>query len=93
MAFEFPLLFICAASFVDSCHVLFSFYRHLKGNGEPDLPFKIELWDDHDRHVEEVIALTSDFANACGAYEEAVKCGPGKLITLRQKARVIKKSR
>ena len=71
-------------------HVLFSFYRHLE-NGEPDLPFKIELWDDHDRHVEEVIALTSDFANACGAYEEAVKCRPGKLITLRQKARVIKK--
>ena len=60
---------------------------------EPDLPFKIELWDDHDRHIEEVIALTSDFASACGAYEEAVKRRPGKLITLRQKARVIKKSR
>ena len=37
---------------------------------------------------EEVIALASD---ACGAYEEAVKRRPGKLITLRQKARVIKR--
>ena len=38
-------------------------------------------------------ALTSDYASACGAYDEAVKRRPGKLITLRQKARVIKKSR
>lgn len=58
-----------------------------------DLPFKIELWDDADRHIEEVIALASDYASACGAYDEAVKRRPGKLVTLRQKARVIKKSR
>ena len=43
----------------------------------------IELWDDADRRIEEVIALASDFASACGAYEEAVKQQPGKLITLR----------
>jgi hypothetical protein len=61
--------------------------------GEQDLPFRIELWDDADRHIEEVIALASDFASACGAYDEAVKRRPGKLITLRQKARVIKRSR
>jgi hypothetical protein len=60
---------------------------------DDDLPFRVELWDDGDRHVEEVIALTADFATACGAYEEAVKRRPRKLITLRQKARVIKKSR
>ena len=57
------------------------------------MPFKIKLRDDADRHIEEVIALASDFASACGAYDEAVKRRPGKLITLRQKARVIKKSR
>jgi hypothetical protein len=61
--------------------------------GEQNLPFRIELWDDADRHIEEVIALASDFASACGAYDEAVKRRPGKLITLRQKARVIKRSR
>ena len=64
----------------------------MSGGGQ-DLPFRIELWDDADRHIEEVIALASDFASACGAYDEAVKRRPGKLITLRQKARVIKKSR
>jgi hypothetical protein len=48
---------------------------------------------DGDRHVEEVIALVSDFFSAQSAYEEAVRRRPGKLITLRQKARVIKKSR
>jgi hypothetical protein len=43
--------------------------------------------------MEKVIALASDFASACGAYDEAVKWRPGKPITLRQKARVIKRSR
>ena len=60
---------------------------------DDDLPFRIELWDDKDLRVEEVIALTSDFFAASCAYEEAVKRRPGKLITLRQKARVIKRSR
>jgi hypothetical protein len=61
--------------------------------GDEDLPFGIELWDDADRHIEELHAFTSDFASACGAYDEAVKHRPGKLITLRQKARVMRKSR
>jgi hypothetical protein len=30
------------------------------GNGEHDLPFKIELWDDADTRIKEVIALTAD---------------------------------
>ena len=57
-----------------------------------DLPFRVELWDDKDSHIEEVIALSSDYATARSAYEEAVS-RPGKLITLRQKTRVIQKSR
>ena len=60
---------------------------------DDDLPYRVELWDDADRRIEEVIALASDYASACGAYDEAVRRRPGKLITLRQKARVIKKSR
>ena len=63
------------------------------GGRDDNLPFRIELWDEADRHIEEVIALAADFASGCGAYDEAVKRRPGKLITLRQKARVIKKSR
>jgi hypothetical protein len=38
-----------------------------------DLPFRVELWDDKDSHIEEVIALASDYATARSAYEEAVK--------------------
>jgi hypothetical protein len=43
---------------------------------DDDLPFRVELWDDHDSHVEEVIALASDYATARGAYEEAIKRRP-----------------
>ena len=63
------------------------------GGEEADLPFRIELWDDADRHVEELIALIGDYATANGAYEEAVRRRRVKLITLRQKARVIKRSK
>jgi hypothetical protein len=63
------------------------------GGRDDDLPFRIELWDDGDRHVEELIALAADFTTAQTTYNDAVKRRPGKLITLRQKARVIKKSR
>ena len=43
--------------------------------------------------VEELIALVGDFATPNGQYEEAIKRRTGKLITLRQKTRVIKRSR
>jgi hypothetical protein len=60
---------------------------------DAELPFRIEVWDDQDRYVEELIALVSDFTTAQRTYNEVVRRRPGKLITLRQKARVIKKSR
>ena len=61
--------------------------------GDDELTFRIELWDDADPRVDELIALVGDFATAQATYNDAVKRRPGKLITLRQKARVIKKSR
>ena len=61
--------------------------------GDDSLPFRVELWDDKDQHIEELVSLVSDFSSALVTYEEAVKRRPGKLITLRQQARVIKKSR
>ena len=54
-----------------------------------DLPFRVELWDDKDSHVEELIALVGDHGVAQAAYKEAVKRRPGKLITLRQKSRLL----
>jgi hypothetical protein len=39
--------------------------------GRPyDLPYSVELWDHTDSHVEELIALTTDYRVARGAYEE-----------------------
>ena len=62
--------------------------------GRPyDLPYSVELWDDADSYVEELIALTADYRVARAAFEEAVKRRPGKIITLRQKARLLADSR
>ena len=62
--------------------------------GRPyDLPYSVELWDDADSHVEELIALTGDYRVARAAFEEAVKRRPGRIITLRQKTRLLADSR
>jgi hypothetical protein len=63
------------------------------GANEQDLPYRVELWDEPDPHVEELIALTTDHAVARAAFTEAVKRRPGKIIILRQKSRVLADSR
>ena len=60
---------------------------------EHDLPFRIEVWDDSDSRVDELIALVGDHAVAQVAFAEAVRRRPGKLVTLRQKSRVLDESR
>src|SRR5262245_46181372 len=47
---------------------LFS-YAFMGCCGDDNLPFRVELWDDKDRHIEELIALVSDYSCALGAYE------------------------
>jgi hypothetical protein len=44
---------------------------------------------DANSHVEELIALTGDYRVARAAYEEAIKRRPGRIVTLRQKARLL----
>ena len=62
--------------------------------GRPyDLSYSVELWDDADSHVEELIALTGDYRVARAAFEEAVKQWPGRIVTLRQKTRLLADSR
>jgi hypothetical protein len=53
------------------------------GEAQP-LPYGIEMWDDRAAHVEELIALVTD---------HAVARRPDKVITLRQKSRVLADSR
>jgi len=60
---------------------------------EQELAYRIEMWDALDTHVEELIALVSDHAVARAAFVEAVRRRPGKIITLRQKSRVLADSR
>jgi len=54
-----------------------------------DLPYSVELWDEGDTRVEELIALTGDYNVARAAYQEAIKRRPGRIVTLRQKTRVL----
>jgi hypothetical protein len=62
--------------------------------GRPfDLPYIVEQWDDTDSHVEELVALTGDYRVARAAYEEAIKGRPGRIVTLRQKTRLLADSR
>ena len=62
--------------------------------GRPfDLPYMVDQWDDTDSRVKELIALTGDYRVARAAYEEAVKQRPGRIVTLRQKTRLLADSR
>jgi hypothetical protein len=58
-----------------------------------DLPYRVEQWDDADRHVEELSALSGDYRVAKAAFDQAVKARHGRIITLRQKARLLDDSR
>jgi hypothetical protein len=53
----------------------------------------VEQWDDADSHVEELIALIGDYRVARAAFEEVVKRRPGRIVTLRQKTRLLADSR
>ena len=58
------------------------------GGRDEDLPFRIELWDDADRHIEEVIALASDFASAAERMTSR-EAPTWQAHHVRQKARVM----
>ena len=77
---------------VDVVPISFSYSTMATGR-QFDLPYMVEQWDDSDSHVEELIALTGDYRVARAAYEEAVKQRPGRIVTLRQKTRLLADSR
>ena len=58
-----------------------------------DLPFRIEQWDDADNRIEELIALVADHRVVVAAFAEAVKRRPGRIVTIRQKSRLLADSR
>ena len=56
-------------------------------------PYSVELWDDNDSRVEELVVLADDYRVARAAFVEAVKRRPARMVTLRQKTRLLADSR
>ena len=77
---------------VDHVPIMFSHAPMATGR-QFDLPYLVEQWDESDAHVEELIALVGDYGVARAAFEEAVKRRPGRIVTLRQKTRLLADSR
>jgi hypothetical protein len=50
-----------------------SFITNMSADQEPSFSYRLEMWDDHDTHIEEVIALVRDHAVARAAFAEAVQ--------------------
>jgi hypothetical protein len=61
---------------LDGVPILFSTIFMATGRSD-DLPYMVEQWDDGDRYVEELIALTCDYGVARAAFAEAARlcCG------------------
>jgi hypothetical protein len=55
------------------------------------LYFRIEIWTRED-HIEAVIAASSNLLAGIAAFDEAKRLNPGLRLTLRQGARVVRKS-
>lgn len=54
-----------------------------------DLPYKVEVWDETSKYVEQVVAVSVSPAIGYAAYYAATREFPGRAITLRHKAAVI----
>jgi len=54
-----------------------------------DLPFKVELWDEGKKNVEQVLAVTAHGSIGYAAYYAATREYPDRHITLRHKNSVV----
>lgn len=54
-----------------------------------DLPYKVEVWDEAGKAVEQVVAVSVSPAIGYAAYYAATREYPGRAITLRHKTTVI----
>ena len=55
-------------------------------------PFTVELLDDRDAHIERVLARCGHADIADWAYDVAVKAFPGRIVTLRNGALVVRET-
>ena len=54
-----------------------------------ELPYRVELWDEQRRAVEQVLAVSANGSIGYAAYYAATREYPGRYITLRHKNNVI----
>jgi hypothetical protein len=60
--------------------------------GREDLPYKVELWDEAKRGVEQVLAVTVSGSIGYAAYYAAAREYPQRYVTLRHKNRIVSRS-
>jgi hypothetical protein len=63
-------------------------YAEFPQDGE-DLPYKVEVWDESGKFVDQVVAVSVSPAIGYAAYFAATREYPGRSITLRHKSTVI----
>lgn len=63
-------------------------YTEFQADGD-DLPYKVEVWDETGKFVEQVVAVSVSPAIGYAAYYAATREYPGRAITLRHRAAVI----
>jgi hypothetical protein len=54
-----------------------------------ELPYKVELWDDAKKSVEQVLAVTAHSSIGYAAYYAATREYPDRYVTLRHKSGII----
>lgn len=54
-----------------------------------DLPYKVEVWDETDKYIEQVVAVSVTPAIGYAAYFAATREYPGRTITLRHRSMVL----
>lgn len=57
-----------------------------------DLPYKVELWDEHKASVEQVLAVTTHSSIGYAAFYAAIREYPSRYITLRHKNSIVSRS-
>lgn len=58
-------------------------------NTGEDLPYRVEVWDETGKFVEQVVAVSVSPAIGYAAYYAATREFPGRTITLRHKSSVL----
>ena len=61
----------------------------LSASEREDLPYRVEVWDQAESHVEHLLAVTASASIGYAAFYAATKEYPTRLITLRHNAGII----